>query len=129
MTGTFKAKITSPGAPVVPDYSATKISVAPNAPPIPTQDVQSNDDENRHLGLSFKNGGLDSGSHALTVDNTSVIYSTHSETVFPGILSGNIDIDSLAGTYKGNFKATWTDRHGREWTVDSSFDIKVIPQK
>ena len=129
MNGTFNAKITSPGAPVVSDYSATNINVAPNAPPIPTQTIQSNDNENRHLSLGFEKNGLVDGSHPLTVDNTSVVYSSNSETFFPRISSGNIDIDSLAGTYKGTFKATWTDRPGREWTVDSNFDIKVIPQK
>ncbi|HWH86856.1 MAG TPA: hypothetical protein VNV36_08795 [Pseudomonas sp.] len=129
MTSTFTAEMTSPGAPDVPTYSATVINVVPNAPPLLTQVIQSNNDENRHLGLSFKNDGLDSGSHVLTDDNTSVIYSINSETIFPGISSGNIEIDSLAGTYKGNFTATWTDRFGRQWTVDSNFDIKVIPQK
>jgi hypothetical protein len=127
MTSTFDAKISSPGAPVVPDYSATVISVTPNAPPVPTTAIQSNH-ANIHLGLSFKNG-LDSGSHDLTSDNTSVIYSNGAETVFPGISSGHIEIDSLAGTYKGNFIAKWTDKPGRVWTVDSTFDITVVPTK
>ncbi|WP_434709766.1 hypothetical protein J3P75_07120 [Pseudomonas sp. R1-1] len=129
MTSTFKAKISSPGAPVVPDYSATATSVTPNAPPVPTAAIQSNNAANIHLGLSFKNSGLDSGSHDLTSDNTSVIYSNGAETVFPGISSGHIDIDSSVGTYKGNFIAEWKDKHGREWTVDSTFDITVVPTK
>lgn len=125
MTSTFDAKISSPGAPVVPDYSATVITVTPNAPPVPTTDIQSNN-ANIHLGLNFKSG-LDSGSHDLTSNNTNVIYSIGAETVFPGISSGHIDIDSSVGTYKGKFIAEWKDKHGRDWTVDSTFDITVVP--
>lgn len=125
MTSTFDAKISSPGAPVVPDYSATVIKVIPNAPPVFTTDIQSNN-ANIHLGLNFKNG-LDSGSHDLTSNNTNVTYSNGAETVFPGISSGHIEIDSLAGTYKGNFIAKWKDKYGRDWTADSTFDITVVP--
>jgi hypothetical protein len=127
MANTLNAKFTLAGAPARADYAATSFIVIPNAPPIPTKVIRTNDNQGKTLTFEFKDG-IDTDTHILDDLTASIIYADNLYSVSKD-LTGMLEVNLLEGTYKGNFKAILPDDFGREWQVEGTIDITVEPLK
>jgi hypothetical protein len=127
MASTLKATFTLEGAPQKNVYESAYVQVHPNAPPLKTKAIQTNDKDGNTLSLEFIEGFGD-GEHVLADSNARVVYQDQLSYTSKE-LSGLIKIELLGGTYAGNVKVILTDKFGRDYAVEIEFDIQVVPQK